>query len=369
MKREFRYANIFTYGSLQSVGHTEEYFVRHTDTLVIYIIMPRLKNTSNLLRVYREGKLVEEKKVLSSSNIALYYGSWLFHFWKFILTYFSKKERVTVISGHPISFFGMHVMKLFRRVTYVFWVGDYYPPVSLSLRLYEMVKKYYHDRIPIRYYLSDIINKMMNGKVINNPACKTVMWGVKPITRIPKQKEVFKSFLFVGLVKDSQGLEALFDFLSKHTAYTLNIIGICDTALYVQYQRTIKARRLEKRVFFPNTFYPEVKLRNIARTCSVGVALYDTAITNVTYYTDPGKVKTYIELGLPVIMTNTSGIAPYITRFGCGEVISSVSEFEPSLVNIHAHYVKYRQGVKRFLHYFRFESYYKRAFVALEKKS
>ena len=169
--------------SLQFCGHIEEYFAAHTEKLVVYIVMPRLKNRGNLVRVYKAGKLVEEEKVWSSDNIFLYYLSWLWQYWKFILVYFGRKEHFVVLSGHPISFFGMSIQKFLRpNIRFAYWIGDYFPPVNLSLRLFEKLKKYYHDRVSYTYYLSDTINRILNeGTIMNDRWKKTVMWGVKAI--------------------------------------------------------------------------------------------------------------------------------------------------------------------------------------------
>src|SRR5258708_987465 len=44
MANLIRYKNIFMYSSLQFCGNIEEYFSKHTEKLVVFITMPRLKN-------------------------------------------------------------------------------------------------------------------------------------------------------------------------------------------------------------------------------------------------------------------------------------------------------------------------------------
>lgn len=369
MKRNYRYQSIFTYGSLQSVGHTEEYFAKYTRKLVVYIIMPRVKNRGNLLRIYQEGRLEKEEHVWSSNNFLLYYLSWFLYYWKFILTYFGGKEKFIVLSNHPISFFGMTIQKLLRpNVQFAYWIGDYFPPVNLFLRLFEKLKKYYHDRVSYTYYLSDTINKIFNEEnVMNNKLKKTVMWGVKRNSIEKRTLDGKLSILFVGLVKEGQGIEVLLPFLAKHPEYALKIIGICREELFKKYLALIAQNKICDRVFFPNKFYSDTELKSIAKHCHVGIALYDTGKLNATYYTDPGKVKTYIEMGLPVVMSSTSAIAPYITKFHCGEVIdSSETSLTEALVKIQRDFMYYQQGLKKFIDYFNFETYYQSRFSGLE---
>lgn len=357
------------YASLQFCGHIEEYFSLHTEKLIVYVVMPRLKNRGNLVRVYKAGKLVEEKKVWSSDSIFLYYLSWLWHYWKFILTYFGREEKFIVLSGHPISFFGMSIQKFLRpNMRFVYWIGDYFPPVNLSLRLFEKLKKYYHDRVSYAYYLSDTINQIFNdGNVVDSELKKTVMWGVKPI--ITKKRDVKGQLhiLFVGLVKEGQGLEVLLLFLAKHSDYTLKIIGICRDDLFKSYQALIGRYKIGDRVFFPNKFYSDTELESISLDCHVGIALYDISKLNATYYTDPGKVKTYAELGLPVIMTNMSAIAPYIQKYHAGEVIEEVSDLHIAVEKIKKDYDRYQTGLRSFAKHFYYETYYEESFVVHER--
>lgn len=368
MKYTPRYKKIFMYASLQFCGHIEEYFAFHTEKLVVYIVMPRLKNRGNLVRVYKAGKLVEEKKVWSSDNIFLYYTSWYIYYLKFIFSYFSRNEKFVVLSSHPISFLGMTLQRLLRKITYVYWVGDYFPATNSLLFWYEKIKKYYHDRVAFRYYLSNNINELMNGKVMGDATHATVMWGVKPVFTKRTVPGRHLTLLFVGLVKPGQGLERLFSFLQVHKEYSLKIIGICSADLYATHRDMIVKFGIAKQVFFPNKFYSDEELIELTQTCHIGIALYDISPLSSAYYTDPGKIKSYAEMNLPVIMSYTTGIAPYIQKFHAGELVSEdPANLIEAIEKITKEYPAYLEGLKKFNAYFYFESYYRRAFRSLER--
>lgn len=363
-----RYNNLFMVSSLQFCGNIEEYFSQHCEKLVAFIVMPRLKNKGNLLRVYKHRRLTLEQRVWSSENIFLYYLSWyVFHIF-LILKYFSRKEKFIVYSPHPISFFAMSLQKLMRNITFVYFVGDFFPPTAFSLRLFEKLKKFYHDRIPYATYLSDRINKQMNGEVLDTVSRKTVMWGVKP-------KHIQRSFspnicslLFVGLIKPGQGLESLLLFIKNHKDYELNIVGNCSNDFYKKYQQKIKDYGIQNRVFFPNKFFIDSELDSLSKVCHIGVALYDTSSKSSTFYTDPGKVKTYTEMGLPVVMSNTSAVAPYVKKFNAGKIVTlSEKSIEAAFLAIKDNYKYYEKGVEAFNNFFYYESYYKKKYKFLEK--
>lgn len=350
------------------MGHTTEYFVRHTRKFVVFIVMPRVNNTPNILRVYREGRLVEERDVISSRNIFLYYLLWFWHHNYFIVKYIHRQESAIVFVGHPLALVGMSIMKRIRAVTYAYWVGDYFPPVRWSLTAYERVKKYYHDHTPITYYLSDAINAIFNGSVKKAQDKKTVMWGVLPTKSKKKLTEGGEfGLLFVGVVRLSQGLEDIFSYLSDHKDVFLRIVGVCDHDLYITYTQLIASLGIEDRVEFPNTFVDDAELTDLAKKYHIGVALYEKGWRSSTHYTDPGKVKTYVDLGLPVIMTNMSAIAPFIKKFHAGEVIDEVSDLHMAIEKIQKNYDRYQSGLRSFAYYFDYETYYRRAFKALER--
>lgn len=368
MKFNMLYKNIFLYASLQFCGNIEEYFAKHTEKLVVFLVMPRVQSKDTIIRFYSKGKLVEEKNILLFSNIFLYYISWYVNYILLILKYFKRNERFYLISFHPLPFFFMTLQKTIRQIDFVYWIGDYFPGINKILVMFEKLKKFYHNKVNYSCYLSDTINKIMNGEVLNSDNRKTVMWGVRP-------KAIKRSFngnnfniLFVGLIKESQGLEFFYDFLKVNKKYKLKVIGVCDKKLYLKHMSIIKRYGIKDQIYFPNKFFSDEELNEISKECQVGIALYDIDKSNATYYTDPGKVKAYTELGLPVIMSNISSVAPYILKFKAGEVVNRNSEsIKSAITKVRKNYKDYLDGVNKFNKYFYFEDYYKERFKFLEQ--
>lgn len=354
------------YASLQFCGNIEDYFAKNTQKLVVFIVQPRIKNMGNLLRVYKEGSIIEQREIKLSENIFLYYFLWYVSYIKFIFKYFTGADKVAVITSHPISFFGMGIQRLLRNVRFVFWI-EYFPRVNLVLRLFDDLKNYYHKRIDFAGYFGDRVNKLMNGKIVNTKQRRTILWGVKPrIIRkgIPQGP---LTMLFVGVIKESQGLDLIFSFLKENKNYKLNIIGVCDSRLYRKYKKLMALYGITNQIYFPNKFIPSRKLEIISKKCFVGVAPYLTGNMHGTYYIDPGKVKEYAELGLPIIMSNTSVIAPYVKKFNAGEVIKrDIESLRIAIEKIKKNYYVYLEGLKKFNAYFYYEDYYAQNFTFLE---
>jgi glycosyltransferase involved in cell wall biosynthesis len=69
-----------------------------------------------------------------------------------------------------------------------------------------------------------------------------------------------------------------------------------------------------------------VELENeIAKSC-VAIAPYVKKLDTWTYYADPGKVKTYLACGVPVLLSSIPWNAAEIAERGCGRIISENPE-------------------------------------------
>jgi hypothetical protein len=363
-----KYGSLFIYGTLQFCGNTEEYFSKNSRRLVVFLVLPRLNNTGNIIRYYQNGKLNEERKVISSHNMLFYYLLWYMQYLWILTKYYSKNERIIVISGHPISFLGLTLQRLIRKITYVYWVCDYFPPNSLINKIFTKISYHYHNRLKYKIYLSDRLNKKMNGSVKNTNNTKTIMWGVKELSTKASLKDKIITLCFVGVIRPSQGLDATLQCIKDLPFVKLKIIGSCNDTLYRKIIKKIKQYKLSNRVYFPNKFYYGQELADHLKSSSIGVALYDVGPEHGTFYADPAKIKTYTEYGLPVMMTDAAEIAQYIKEFRAGEIVErNVKDITRAINNIKQNYDTYIKGVKRFNNHFSFETYYAEKFSFLER--
>lgn len=368
--RHFRYDSVFALASFQFCGHVDEYLIENTRRLCLMYVLPRFGEQKHVIRRYEEGRLVEERELRSSRNIFLYYWLWFWHHNVEILR-FSKglKSRTLVVGGHPICFFFMSVMKMLRRLSYLYWIGDYFPGKGFVIRAFERVKRFYHDRVPFTYYLSDAINRKLNcGRVRDEPAHRTLMWGMRRfvISSDCEARAASKQLLFVGLVRNGQGIEDILDFLVESKDFALAIVGVAANGYEAEVHKMIEDRGLAGRVYFPNRFHSQDELLEIAARSLAGLALYSLDEDNFTHYADPGKVKAYLEMNLPVIMTRISEVVPFVEKFHAGEVVSSMAEIGDAAKRISSDYKSYGEGVRRFNDHFEFSRLYAEAFMPTE---
>lgn len=367
-RKNFRYKNIFLVGSLLHSGNVIEYFVEHSERLVVFYLLRTLKDRKDFVQIYKEGRLVEERNLNISKALLMYYIFIYFWYVKTIFSNFGSNEKFYVITFHPVFFLFNSILRLFRKFEIVFWIIDYLPSPSFLFRIYQYLIFYYCKKNTHNLYLSDEINKIMNGSIKNNAYQKTVMWGVKQEKYITRKSSKKITLGFIGVIRRSHGLDFVFNLLKEHKDVYLKILGECEDRLYDEYQSLIKKFNIESQVLFPNTFFPTDTLQKELASCTIGVALYRIDTKDPICYTDSGKVKTYTQFGLPVIISNTSSIVPFIKKYHAGEIVKrNTASIYKAIVEITQAYSFYLRGVEKFNAHFDYQKYYKNAFAFLKK--
>ncbi len=351
--RCYRYESVFAHASFQFCGHIDEYLIANTRHLTLLRTQTRFGKGGHRLERYEEGRLVEERRLRSSNNIFLYYLLWAFHHNRELWRCSHRVKGLTVaLFTHPVGCFGMGVHRLLGRVKYAFWVWDWFLPTSLPLKIYAAVVRYYAKRVDFAYALTQAIADKIGG------SASVVMLGMKRMPCAEVKRSQSKRILVVGQLRHGQGIEAALDFLAEHPEYSLTLLGAAANGFEQVIEERIRSCNLEDRVEFPNRFVSQEELSDAAAKCFCGLALYDTSPGNFTHYADPGKVKSYLEMGLPVVMTRISEIVPYVEKFKAGEVIDSMTDIPDAVVRISSNPSVYAEGVRGLASHFEPNAYY-----------
>ena len=162
----------------------------------------------------------------------------------------------------------------------------------------------------------------------------------------------------------------LFRLVRDHKDVYIKLLGRCEERLYQKYKKIIAAYQINKNIYFPNKYFSQKELVKESKDCLAAVALYAVDKNSYVYYADPGKVKLYTELGLPIVITKSSEISQYISKFSSGEIVVQQSESVYKAVRKIANsYSSYINGIKKFSNYFYYETYYRDRFAFLENKN
>ena len=137
-----------------------------------------------------------------------------------------------------------------------------------------------------------------------------------------------KQIVFLGNISGPQGgvqfvLKALPEVIKKIPSTKLVVIGSGE------YLDTLKKIAVELKIVSAVEFTGYIKelsdAEDILANSALAIAIYREGNyeTNITYYTDSGKVKNYLGCGLPILLSDVPPIARDLEKNNCGLIINN----------------------------------------------
>lgn len=215
-----------------------------------------------------------------------------------------------------------------RRVAY--YVIDYVPDRFANRivnAIYNHVEKWAARFSDVTWNYSDVMIRRRQER-----------WGgrfpnqiVTPHGIVPRWKERdpaiaagSRQLIYFGFVHPHQGCElsiaAMPEILERFPEASLLIIGHCDPAYREVLDRRIDDLAVSHAVSFTGMIPSHDDAERLLLRGAIGVAMYSDDhpfIRNA----DPGKVKSYLACGLPVVMTHVGAICDRLLATGAGAVI------------------------------------------------
>lgn len=172
------------------------------------------------------------------------------------------------------------------------------------------------------------------------------------------------AFVFLGVLKRSQGLDLFFDSLPSlikiSKSFSLHIIGGGPDEIYFR----LRAKSSPIPIYFHGYESDETKVNTMLSQYGIGVATYHPDRSNVSYWGEPSKIKRYISSGIPVITTDVFEFSKNIRLSKCGEVIPyEPAEFIKAVKEILRRYNSYRTSALREAAKYQYQHVYTRLFV------
>lgn len=144
--------------------------------------------------------------------------------------------------------------------------------------------------------------------------------GTDPVEQVPFDKINRYEIGFVGHLKKGMGLELLIDafleIIKQIPQAKLLIIG--SGPMEEKLREKAKGLNIELTGFMGDLSQVYKRLSK----CALGIAPYEDDSSNISRYSDPGKVKNYLSVGLPMVITMVPQIAFEIGREKCGIAIN-----------------------------------------------
>ena len=181
------------------------------------------------------------------------------------------------------------------------------------------------------------------------------------IEKKPKPPLVFG---FIGVIKKSHGLGIVFDYakeiLKKFPEVRYEVIGSGPDEMF--FRAEAKKRKLLTHF---HGYVEDLKAKQILSHATICIATYVPDAGNVSHYGDPGKIKLYLSLGIPVIATNVISFANEIKKHGAGEIVAYNGKFEfiRAIEKILSHYPRYQKNALALSKKYNYKVIYKRLFA------
>ncbi|OGG11306.1 hypothetical protein A2Z00_02400 [Candidatus Gottesmanbacteria bacterium RBG_13_45_10] len=210
----------------------------------------------------------------------------------------------------------------------IFWVWDYYPPIHKNSIVKFMRWLYWLFDKPASRDTDTVVflNKRLEllrrrrNLLPKDKRYDSIGIGTDPINKITPKHLNRIQLVFLGVIKKSQGLDLLFDAFegttNKHMP-KLHIIGGGPDESHYRKRALISPLKVQ----FHGYIMDDTKVTDIINDCHIGIATYVPDKSNVSYYSDPSKIKRYLSCGLPVITTDVFAFSDEITKSGAGIVI------------------------------------------------
>jgi glycosyltransferase involved in cell wall biosynthesis len=298
----------------------------------------RLKNgRRSQLFIYENNTLVKHKYLLwmRTPPPLLFLSLPLVAFTIISQTYWEiltlKKKYGTFDIYFTVNGYTAWIGNLLRKVNLVkktiFWAWDYFPPhyPDWRLRLARIVYLQFDNPAISKSDKTVFLNKKLAQiredlgiiKKVNN-------YQVIPIgTNYIKQKDATKEIIIghMGMLKWGQGLDLVFDNLTelikKRKNLKMEIIGSGPDETH--YRK--RAKKFGPRVKFYGFVQDDDEVDRLISRWKVGIATYVPDTSSEHYWTDPSKIKAYINQGVPVVTTAVPEFAKEVTKYKAGIVI------------------------------------------------
>lgn len=268
-----------------------------------------------------------------------------------------KIDTAVCMDGMCTSF-GIFLRSLGRMKKVNYWAMDFVPESrfksSLKNFIYHEINKFGYRNADEMWDLSprmaDAREEFLGIKKNIYRKHKVVPYGMwlDRIKRYSYEECEKNTLVFMGHLIEKQGvqlvLDAIPEIVQKIPDFRFKVIG---TGNYEDsLKQKVKDLKIEKYVDFLGKIEKNEDLEEeIAKSC-VAIAPYIAKLDIWTKYADPGKVKTYLGCGVPVLLTDVPWNAKEIEKEGCGKIIEeSVESIVSNFLELHQDVIndKYRK--------------------------
>lgn len=311
-------------GSAQAL---EEYLQQQKATFgVIFHPLYGFEIKQSIWRYYQEGKLVQEKKIdrkNQSSTVTFITDLWLTIK---ILKIHSPKNVGLMICLNPLNALaGLILRKLGKTKKTILYSVDYankrFNNILLNL-IYHLLDSFAAKHSDYCWSITQPIREIRRKMGVKEQKNILVPNGLDT-TSLPKTPNIAqKNLFYIGHLTQTKGVQDLIDIMP------LIVNRISDVKLHIigggPYQKILEEKVIKSPYKKNIIFYGYTQLAQTYKILSlggIGLAPYQN-LDDFVKFSDPLKVKNYLAMGLPVIITKIPIIAQVIEHKKMGFAVT-----------------------------------------------
>lgn len=317
--------------------HIKEYFLKKYSTELLLIGHPLLENEesynrSSRFEYYKDSKLVIEKNAYHwIAPRPLLYIKDIFYtfFWCFKI-----KEKWDVFFGiDNINVLAALFLKRIGKIKKVVYHPLDYEPIRFNNKFLNWLY-FQFDKICVKYCdetwnVSEGMIKAREKKIGVKRDAKQYVFPIcvwvnktkrKPFDKINKTKIIFRGSLFADMGVDLI-IRAMPLIIKSLPEVVLEIYG--DGTERKKLEIEAKKLKVSKHIKFFGWIRERKSLEDHMSDAALGIATFNTKIAGDKFRNaDPGKIKDYMLMGMPVITTKAISNFEQIEKLKCGIVIN-----------------------------------------------
>lgn len=359
MKKNLLYINNF-YGT-QPLNYIEEYFKKSRTANLTIIKLPAVRSAK--YRINIDAFVRDEKNKMINVNLNLIFpfpyflvfiAQYIINFVLLIyfLTKIERKYFHIVIAETNFGGSVGYLLKKLGKVKFsIFFNGDILPnPKSstncfflpnVNSKLHFLYKLFDTCLITLQFILRKICYK---NDLVWFASEKIEKWdlqyGLKSKEKIifeaviidsnlykkyAKTKVDMNTICYLGRLDDYVGLDIVIPSLKylKQELPNIQLLIVGGNELTINKYKTFAQKYdVTNQVKFYGYLPKMDEVYRLISNCALGLALYKPVSDNVSMYTTPGKLKDYLKVGLPILITkNGPDIGQEIVRYNAGLAI------------------------------------------------
>lgn len=334
-----------SYGTCISQALAE--FLRDKTKKLAYIDHPfsSCKENRSLVSVYEKGKLVKKSCApkIRGPEVLFYIKDVLSTLY-FVL---KLKERFDIYIGidNLNAFVGLILRRIKRTKRVIFYTIDYVPERfknRLLNKIYHLIDKICCYHVDCLWNISGVMTEARNrnGVLKTRSAPQMVVPqgnNYDQVRRLPFEEINRFDLVFMGHLREGKGIEFVIDAFPRiHRKVPQAKLVIIGTGpLESRLKKRAERLGIDDKIDFKGFIEDHSELDRLMGRCAVALAPYEPVPRSLVYYSDPGKIRAYLAVGLPIVVTKVPPTAYEIARAKAGLAIEyDQEEFVRAVVKL-----------------------------------